>query len=243
MTIARTAVVILLTFYMTAFRVEAQDGKKVENIVQPDHNHQTYLKSGLVHTGSEMEGFNIVVNGLSVDLETYFNKNHVGLSGWFVGYRKDDIRFIDFGHLLNGGVFRTVGTPVVDLKVGGGLEWGIISPNFSKTRFNYNNGMLVSYEHLFPHRNTDIPGVGPSHDSAMYPFVEMGFMKKWRLFLVETGVRGSIMRFGFDRYYLDGDNLSFVSSDKRRIIPSVFVKFGVALGGNSAKKNTKKATN
>src|SRR3990167_9895384 len=90
-----------------------------------DHNHQTFLKIGLVHTESEIKGFNVTINGLSIDLETYFNKNHLGFSGWFVGYRKDDIRRADFGHFLNSGIFRKADISVVDLKFGGGIEWGI----------------------------------------------------------------------------------------------------------------------
>lgn len=227
----KTIVALMLALSLFAFKVEAQNGKTgdAQKPNKLDHNHQTYFKVGLVHTESEMEGFNIVVNGLSVDVETYFNNNHIGLSGWFVGYRKDDIRFSDFGHVLNAGVFRTVRTPVADLKIGGGAEWGIISLNYSKTRFSYDDGgMLVSYEHLFPHRNTDIPALGPSHDSSLYPFLEAGLLKRWEWFLVEVGVRGSIQKFGFDRYRLNGDNVEFVSSDKTRIVPAVFVKLGVA---------------
>ncbi|MDP3697729.1 MAG: hypothetical protein Q8R55_07020 [Candidatus Taylorbacteria bacterium] len=229
MMVTRTAMVLLLTFCMTAFQLEAQDGKKIGGAVQPDHDHQTYLKGGLVHTESEMEGFNIIVNGLSVDLETYFNRNHIGLSGWFVGYRKDNIRFADFGHLLNAGVFRTINTPVADMKLAGGLEWGVTSPNYNRTRFSYEDDRLVSYEHLFLQKNTDIPGLGPAHDSALYPFLEASILKRWEWFLVEAGVRGNVQKFGFDRYRLDGDNVEFVPSDRTRIVPAFFIKFGVVI--------------
>src|SRR3989338_7745855 len=87
---------------------------------KPDHNHQMYLKAGLDHVGTSIEGFDIVVNGLNIELETYFNKNHLGLSGWSVGYRKDDVRQIDFGHFFNLGVFREMAVPMVGFKFGGG---------------------------------------------------------------------------------------------------------------------------
>jgi hypothetical protein len=228
---AVVAVTAVLLFFVTAFRLEAQDNGKNES-KKPDHDHQTYLKGGLVHTESEMEGFNIVVNGPSVDLETYFNKHHAGLSGWFIGYRKDDLRYSDFGHVLNAGVFSTVGTPAVELKFAGGVEWGVTSLAYNRTRFNYDSDRLVSYEHFFLQKNTDIPALGPSHDSVMYPFVEAGILKRWEWFLVEAGIRGNIQKFGFDRYDLDGDEVSFYPINRTRIVPSFFIKLGFALGGN-----------
>jgi len=225
------AVILSLLTFLATLSVEAQTNKN-----KPDHDHQTYLKAGLVHTDSEIKDFNIIINGLSLDLETHFNKDHIGLSGWFIGYRKDNIRYIDFGQLLNLGTFRTINTPAIGLKFSGGVEWGIISPNFSRTRFNYENDRLVSYEHLFLQKNTDIPNFGPSHDSALYPFVELSFMKRWEQFLVEAGVRGNIQKFGFDKYRLYGDDIEFVASDITRVIPMFFIKIGVALDDNSAKK-------
>lgn len=194
-----------------------------------DHNHQTFLKIGLVHTGSEIEGFNVAVNGLSIDLETYFNKNHLGFSGWFVGYRKDDIRRADLGHLLNSGIFREADVPVVDLKFGGGIEWGMPSLDFSKTRFGYEGGDLVYYEHLFLKHNSGVPKLGPSKDAVLYPFLELSVLKRWTWFLAEGGARWNLQKFGLDKYRLDGDDVTFVSSNRIRMVPALFIKIGTTL--------------
>jgi len=259
MTFVKTAAIMLLIFFTTVLRVEAQDDDPVLSekgeAKKPNHSHQTYLKGGWSHIGTEIEGFDIVVNGLSVDLETYFNsvlagkggavENHFGLSGWFLGYRKDDLTFFDFGHVLNIGVFRTVNIPVSAkipvpvLKIGGGLEWGTISSNFSKTHLSYENGELTSYEHIFPYRNIDIPGSGPSYDSDLYPFVEAGILKRWNRFLVEAGLRGNIQRFGFDKYVLNGDELDFTENQKTKVIYSFFIKFGFTIGGDKSAKKPK----
>ena len=204
---------------------EQEEKKKTDK--KPDHRHQMFLKFGFVHTGSEIESFRIVVNGISVDLETYFNKNHAGFSGWFVGYRKDDTRFADFGHFINFGMFRVIGIPAMDLKISGGLEWGSPSLDFSKTRFSYRNGVLESYENLFLKKNFGVPKTEPSGDAVLYPFAEASILKRWRYILVETGVRGNIQSFGFDRYELAGDSLEFSSRDKTVIVPAVFIKFGL----------------
>jgi len=226
---------ILIALFLLLFcpvNVLRAQGQEQES---QDHKHQRFAKLGFVHTESEMEGFKIAINGLSVDFETYFNRNHIGLSGWFIGYRKDDLRYKDFGHLLNGGVFRTVGMPMtVDLKVSGGLEWGSVSSSYNQTRFNYDGLGLISYENLFLNKNTSAPKLGPGNNTALYPFVEVSLVKKWSRFLLETGVRGSIQKFGFDKYDLHDDSLSFVSSDRTRIVPALFIKLGLALGGPSA---------
>jgi|SRR3989338_3459803 len=219
---------ITVFLVVLSFEARADDEDNVEETKKSDHSRQTYLKAGLVHTETCIENFSVVVNGLSIDLETYFNKNHLGLSGWSVGYRKDNLEFIDFGHLFNFSVFRTASISVVDLKVGGGVEWGIASTNYSKTRFSYNDSGLAEYEHLFLIKNSEVPFLKPSNDGTLYPFMELSLLKRNRRFLVEAGVRGNIQKFGFDRYRLDGDKLDFVSGDKTRVVPAAFVKLGIA---------------
>lgn len=231
---------VIFVFFYSVLSVEAQsDTDKKEKVERkPDHNHQTFLKGGLVHAETDIKGFKIVVNGLSIDIETYFNKNHAGLSSWFIGYRKDDLKFVDSGHFINGGVSRIVATPMLDIRIGGGLEWGSASLDFSKTRFNYKDGDLKSYEQLFLKKNSNLPGVGPSGDAVLYPFFEIGLLKRWAQFMVELGMKGNIQRFGFDRYKITGDILRFDSSNDTVITPSVFIKFGLSAG--KSRKTKKK---
>lgn len=241
--------IVLALFIFTASDLRAQpsEGQEAPKEDKPDHDHQTYGKFGFAHTESKIESFLIVANGVSVDVETYFNKNHAGFSGWFVGYRKDDVRIIDFGHMFNGGVLRTIHIPGIDFKFAGGAEWGSPALDFNKTRFHYQKGRLVSYEHIFLKENSNVPKLKPSKDALFYPFAEVSLLKRWERFLVEGGVRGNVyQRVGFDRYHLNGDILDFVySSDKTRVVPTFFVKFGFAFEGNSAKppkKNSSEAT-
>lgn len=217
----RKIIVALAALSFFTFKAEAQE--------QRDHRHQEYIKVGLVHVESKVESFNIVINGLSVDVETYFNKNHIGLSGWSAGYRKDDVRHADIGHTFNFSLFRTADIFVTDLRLGGGVEFGVISTNFDQTRFGYEDGVLIFYDHLFLKRNLNIPNTGPSNDAVIYPFAEASLVKRGSWYLLETGVRGSRHKLEFDEYRLGTGSLEFKSRQITRIIPSVFVKFGIRL--------------
>ncbi|OGN07901.1 MAG: hypothetical protein A2750_00395 [Candidatus Yanofskybacteria bacterium RIFCSPHIGHO2_01_FULL_45_42] len=228
-----TAFLIFLSCAAVDLGAQTQETqeKKTKETEKNLHGHQIFVKLGLVRTESKIESFRSAVNGISVDLETYFNKRHFWLSGWSVGYKKDDIQFSNFGHLINGSVFGTVGVGVADIKFSGGVEWGMPSANFNKTRFHYGESGLMSYEHLFLQKNSNIPELEPSEDALLYPFAEIVLLKKGKRFLVEAGIRGNIQKFGLDSYFLNGDDLIFVSSSKTIIVPSVFIKFGVALSG------------
>ena len=230
------ATIFVLLTPIHGFGAQEQTEKKDGDVVskdekkKPDHEHQTYLKVGLGCVETTIEGFGINVKGMTFDIETHFNKNHMGLSGWFVGYRKDDLTDSDSGHLLNFGAFRKIDMPAVALKMSGGAEWGIPTVDFSGTRFNYENGNPVSYEHLFLKHNSGIPGIGTSKDAVFYPFIELSLLKKWRWLLAEGGIRGNIQKFGFDKYHLGSDDLIFVSRDRIRLLPTFFVKAGIDIG-------------
>lgn len=217
----RKVIVALAALFLFAFKAEAQE--------HSDHRHQEYIKVGLVHVEAEVESFNVVINGLSVDIETYFNKKHIGLSGWSFGYRKDDIKYTEAGHTFNFNLFRTTDIFVVDLKLGGGVEFGVVSKNFDQTRFGYENEVLVFYDHLFLKRNLNIPNTGPSHDAVIYPFVEASLVKRGSWYLLETGLRGNRHQFEFDEYHFDTGGFEFKSRQITRIAPSIFVKFGIRL--------------
>ena len=85
----------------------------------------------------------------------------------------------------------------------------------------------IKITNLFLKKNFGMPKAEPSGDAVLYPFVEASILKRWRYILVETGVRGNIQSFGFDRYELVGDSLEFSSRNKTVIVPAVFIKFGL----------------
>src|SRR3990167_4439601 len=79
------------------------------------HGYKTYLEGSVFHAEGDIEGFRYNINGLAVDIETYFNGSHIGLSGWSIGYRKDDLRYSDTGQLFNFKVFRITPLKILDL--------------------------------------------------------------------------------------------------------------------------------
>ena len=197
--------------------VYAQESEEASN---------TYVKLGLVHSQGKIEWADYVINGLSVEVETYFKNNHLGLSGWSLGYRKDDLRYSEFGHLLNVDTFRTKSIKVADIKFGGGVEWGMPSNGFSRTRFNSGTGSDISYNHVFLNMNSNIPRVGTKNDGALYPFLKFSLVKRSRSFILEAGTRVNIMKFGIDEYGVFDNKLTVVKKDKRMAIPSIFLSIG-----------------
>lgn len=190
----------------------------------------TYIKLGLVHSQGKIEWADYVLNGLSVEVETYFEDNHLGLSGWSLGYRKEDFQHSEFGHLLSADVFRTESIKIADFKFGGGVEWGMPSNGFSRTKFNSQTDSDISYSHVFLNRNSNIPRMGTKRDGTLYPFMKFSLVKRNKFFILEGGTRISIMKFGIDEYSVSGNNFRAVMRDRRIAIPSVFISIGLGTG-------------
>lgn len=212
---------LILIFSANSTSLYAQEKKETSN---------TYIKLGLVHSQGKIEWADYVLNSLSIEVETYFNKNHFGLSGWSLGYRKEDFQHSEFGHLLSADAFRTKSIRVADIKFGGGIEWGMPSNAFSRTKFNSLTDSDISYSHVFLDRNSNIPGIGTKHDGVLYPHMKVSLVKRSKFFLLEGGVRVSIMKFGIDEYNVSGDNLNVVIRDRRMAIPSIFLGIGLGIG-------------
>ncbi|MBI2064690.1 MAG: hypothetical protein HYT62_01410 [Candidatus Yanofskybacteria bacterium] len=197
-------------------------------VEEKKHNHDTYMEASILHAEGKLEGAKHNINCLAIDLETYFNGSHAGLSGWSVGYRKDDLRYSDFGHALNFKLFRTIPLVAFDLKASVGVELGVPSLKFEKTHFAYDKkGKLVTYRNVFLERNLDIPWVGTKNDGAIYPFFEVGAVKRHKFFLTQVGVRGNVLKFGVDKY--DLANGYYEPSGRRIIVPYGFVGVGISL--------------
>ncbi len=206
---------LVLTFSADIY---AQENKETSN---------TYIKLGFVHSSGSIEWADYVINGMSVEVETYFKNNRLGLSGWCIGYRKDEIRYAEFGHLLNVDTFRTKSIRVADIKFGGGVEWGMPSDGFSRTKFNTRTDPNLSYSHVFLSKNSNIPKTGTKNDGALYPFARVSLVRRSKVFILEVGTRVNIMKFGIDEYNISNDRLMVTSRNRRIAVPTVFVSVGL----------------
>lgn len=212
---------LILTFSANSTSLYAQEKKAASNM---------YVKLGLVHSQGKIEWADYVLNSLSIEVETYFKNNHLGLSGWSLGYRKEDFQHSEFGHLLSADAFRTKSIRVADIKFGGGVEWGMPSNGFSRTKFNSLTDSDISYSHVFLNRNSNIPGIGTKHDGVLYPHMKFSLVKRSKRFILEAGMGVNIMKFGFDEYNVSNDKLTVVVRDRRMAIPSVFLGIGLGIG-------------
>lgn len=190
------------------------------------HIHETYIESGFSHIQGDVEEFEYNISGLTVDVETFFNGSHIGLSGWSIGYRKDDLRYAEFGHMLNGKVFRTFNVKIFEFKAAGGVEWGMPTNRFDKTKFLYKKGEAISYKHIHLDRNSNIPGVGVSQDGSIYSFFELGAAKRYKSWIFQGGIKGSMMNFGIEEFELP---YNVNVRKKRVIVPYGFVSVGIAV--------------
>lgn len=203
----------------------------------------TYLKVGLAHwqgdifnprsltqwNGSPF-GADYKLTSLDVEIETYFDRPLLFVTGWSVGYRKDAIPEADSGHMLYGGLFTSVNIRAFEVRAGAGLEWGIPSLNFDTTDFDYRSDGALRYTHIYPAKNVDVPGVGTTKDGAHYPFLELSVLQRPGRLLLEAGMRVNIVRFQFDSYEVGpADQITYGFSDKRVLMPLLFVDVGLKL--------------
>lgn len=202
-----------------------------------------YLKVGLGHWqgnifsdqsltqwDGNLFGSDYNLTSAKVQVEYYFDRTRLLLSGWSVGYRKDALRHMDSGHLFHAGVFRTVGFRAAALKVGGGVEWGVPSLNFDTTQFDYRDDGAIRYNHIYPSKNTDIPLIGTTKDGATYPFAEISVVQRPGRFLLEGGMRVNIVGFRFDDYEVaPNDQITYGFSSRKVLMPYLFVNVGLRL--------------
>lgn len=186
----------------------------------------TYLKTALAKTEGRVEDVPYGVNSLTIEIESYFPKDKVFLSGWSVGYRKEDIRFIHAGHYFSLKTFHDFDVRLLEIKLSGGEEWGYPSLASEKTIPGVDPGRLESYRHIFLLRNSKVPFLGTKHDGVLYPFLTLSFTRKIGTFMFEGGARLDFGKFGIDTYNPNGQ---FSLNEKWIASPSVFVGFGLKM--------------
>ena len=200
----------------------------------------TYLKVGLAHWQGNIFsdrsltqwdgdpfGAGYELTSVRVGIETKFGGPHLLLSGWSIGYRKDSLGQMESGHMLHAKVFRSLDFKAFELRAGGGLEWGVPSLNFDTSEFDYRTDGALRYNHTYPVKNVDVPGVGTTRDGAFYPFVEASVAERIGGLLLEGGMRVNIVPFQFDTYQVDvNDHITYGLSSRRVLMPMLFIDVG-----------------
>jgi hypothetical protein len=221
--------------------VMAQEETRAENF----HSRKpgTYLKFGLAHWKGnifnesslkpwkiELFGTDYELTSLKLSMETYFSDSMLQLSGLSIGYRKDSLNLAESGHMINVMLFRDFNVKTFTLKVSSGIEWGIPSLNFDKTKTDASQNETLRYRHTHINRNANVPFIETRTDGTVYPFIELSIAQRpWGL-LIETGVRLNFISFNLDDYKVNEfDQLTFAFTRKRFLVPYVFADFGYML--------------
>lgn len=240
--------ILLILFFVQPASVRAQDPEKTQPEPKPkasekktERKHGTYIKGQLAHWQGNIFGKSLTewkgnlfgsdydLTSVGVEIETYFAKNHILLSGFSVGYRKDDLRYADYGHMFNVKTFRTFDLKVIEIKPSVGVEWGMPSASFDKTHFNYGTDGSLNYRHTYPVKNAPVPFVRVQRNGALYPFGELSLQKRAGPVLIETGMRVNVIMFGIDNYSVKNDHVEYDFVNKRMPSPYLFASIGLKL--------------
>lgn len=211
----------VIAVYAVDFQTPGEIKVKPPN---PDQ-HRTFLKVDVGYGMLSIVGFDYSFKDMGISMQTHFPKTHLGfISGYSWGYRKEEIQNSEQGHYLNARIFQRVGSGRAYAKVGEGVEWGMPGDVFTRTNFQYKNGSLIKYTHIYLDRNFWIPGVKVKRSGVLYPVFEIGTGFRTDRFNLETGLRGGFFRFGVERYDLVNNDYGV---DKIRVIvPSIFINIG-----------------
>ena len=236
----RNTLVLLACFAMPA-TLEGQEPAQVD--AGGGRKSGTYLKVGLAHWQGDifsrssftqwdvdLFGTDYDLTSMNLEVETYFGDTLLQLSGFSIGYRKDNLRRAESGHMISGTLFRDFKLKAFALKGGGGIEWGIPSLNFDQTEFAFAGDGTVRYRSTYVHRNAAVPFVGTTTDGVVYPFVELSVVQRpWGL-LFETGMRIGFIRFNLDDYEVSpADQVTYAFSRKKVLVPYIFANLGLRL--------------
>jgi hypothetical protein len=187
-----------------------------------------FSKNSLTNWDVDLFGTNFELRSVKLSVESYFRDTLMQLSGFSVGYRKDNLHRSESGHMMSLGLFRDIDVKVFAVKTSAGVEWGMPSFSFDQTELRSGREGVVRYHHAYIYRNADIPFVGTSTDGVVYPFIEVSVLQRpWGL-LFETGMRVGFPRFNLDDYEVSPrDFVGYALNRKRVIVPYVFAQFGV----------------
>lgn len=221
--------VALLLISGPAFAQSVKDNKEKQSKKSQKIKSGTYFKANIIHGDFSIYDFDYYFNDLDLEIENHWAKRHVGLSGFSVGYRKEDFSSAEYGHFINGQVFWKAEKRGFYFKPGVGVEWGKPSYRFEQTRFSYSGSELVSYWRIYRERNAWMP-IGVKDTGMLNQFLELGVGQKIGVFLFESGAR-----IGYDKFmtntfqFQNGDLISQDLSGKYKFVPTLYVGVGIKL--------------
>jgi hypothetical protein len=187
-----------------------------------------FSESSLTQWNVDLFGAEYDLTSVSVEIDAYLGSGVI-VPGFSLGYRKDDIRSAEAGHMVSAAVFGGVDLKLLMIKVGGGAEWGVPSMTFDQTEFAYDADGTVRYRHTYPSRNAQVP-VGTRSSGALYPFAVVSAVARPGPFLFEAGMRVNLIEFRFDDYEIrPGDQVTHASAERRVKMPFLFANVGFRL--------------
>jgi hypothetical protein len=182
---------------------------------------RTYIKLDLFSIVGSLEGFPITTPGYGLELEHKFAKNKLFLSGWAIGYRKEDINDNTTGHYIEGKAFRYFGLKPIDIRVGGGVGWGLPSSVYENSKYEKIGDNYFPVTHTYLRRNTKFIAIKIDNTAVLYPFMDFAASWKPKFLVFEAGVRGNLLNFGVSKYeYSNG-----FFSDTRSTTKIIFIPY------------------
>lgn len=221
--------VALLLVSGPAFAQSVKDNKEKQSKKSVKIKSGTYLKMELIHGDFGLYDFDYYFNDLDLEIENHWTKRHVGLSGFSVGYRKEDFSSAEYGHFINGQVFWKAEKRGFYFKPGVGVEWGKPSYRFEQTKFNYSGSELISYRRIYRERNAWMP-IGVKDTGMLNPFFDFSIGQKAGPFIFEGGARIGYGKFVINTFQFQSGNLTSQElSERHNFVPALYMGVGVKL--------------
>jgi len=215
---------IIFIVYLPSIQSQTPQLKAL--LKQEERPAYTYFKVNIGYSEMSVNDFNYSFNYIGLEVENDFSRTHLGfLSGYSFGYRKDQIHNAELGHYFSFKLLTLKGGKRFYGKIGGGFEWGMPGDMLDRTKFEYHDGNLSKYTHVYLERNFWVPGVKVKKSGVLNPIVELAVGERVGHFIFEEGVRGNFLTFGIERY--DLANYGYSSERIRLIVPSAFVSIGI----------------
>lgn len=191
------------------------------------HGPNSFLVVFSHSRGSILEGTDFRISGFGLEYEDRWAGRLLGLSGYSLGARKDDLYVDNSGYSLNAKFFTSIGLAKrTSLSLGAGAEWSIPSRSYSASRYDYDSkGNLESWERTFPKPNAWAPH-GSHANSTLNPMFEVRVTRSVGRFPLFVGAQARPMFFGTDTYTARTN--SFTRTDERKWVFSVVAGFGVS---------------
>jgi hypothetical protein len=192
---------------------------------EENKGRNSFLLSANYTAGSVMEGTSFRIIGATMEYEDQWSKNLLGVSGYAVGFRKDDLPVDGAGYALTARLFHAA--PLArrtSVLFGAGAEWIIPSNSYSVAKYSYDaDGELESWQRTFVRTNSWAPH-GTRRNSRWNPVVDVRLQQRWKGFQFFGGTQVRPMIFGTDTY--TARNNSFRLSEERRLVFTYFAGFG-----------------